>query len=65
VLDAAIARGAQPLEVTGGFAYLLRSGVLTVVVAEDADDDRTYLLSGLVDDATLTRAAQDLVEPPR
>lgn len=61
VVSGAISKGAQPLEVRGGAAYLLRSGVLTVVVARDGDGDRVFLLSGLVQPEVLQRAAQDVL----
>jgi hypothetical protein len=64
-LTAARAKGATALSVTAGEALLLRSGVLTVVVARrGTEPHRTFLLSGLVDADTLRQGAQDLFDDP-
>ncbi len=65
VLRGALDKGAVPLEVTGGRAVLLRSGVLTVVIARAGVHGRVYLLSGLVQDDLLRQGAQGLFDAPQ
>jgi hypothetical protein len=64
VENAAIDKGAAPLDVTGGTAVLLRSGVLTVVIARAGGRGPAYLLSGLVQDEVLRQAAQGMIDSP-
>jgi hypothetical protein len=64
VQNAAVDKGATALDVTGGEAVLLRSGVLTVVIAMAGGRGPAYLLSGLVQDDVLRQGAQGMIDSP-
>ena len=64
VLDAARNGGGADLDLPGGEALLVSSGLINLVVAQTADRRRSYLLTGLVSDSLLTTATGELFQMP-
>jgi hypothetical protein len=60
-LSVALHAGATALAVTGGTAALIRTTLLTVVLARSGDDGPVFLLTGPVTPAVLQRAASGLL----
>ena len=64
VLDAVRTGGGSTLDVRGGEALIVRSGVLDLVVARGSDRTHAYLVAGLVTPPVVTAAAAQLLADP-
>jgi hypothetical protein len=64
VLDAARSGGGTDLDLPGGEALLVSSGLINLVVAQTTDHRRSYLITGLVGAPLLTTATGDLLQMP-
>jgi hypothetical protein len=63
VLDATRTGGGTSLDLPGGEALLVSSGVVELAVLRTDDQQRAYLVTGLVTPAVVTQAAAELLAP--
>ena len=64
IFDAVRSAGSTDLNLPGGEALLVSSGLINVVVARTADRFRSYLVTGLVTEQVLKAATAQLLRQP-